>query len=159
VLAAADQRAGAADIDDRDGVALGGLLALRLGLAGLDPDPVVGDQDLVVMPDLGGGLDLDPVDEGAVVRAEVLDLPRLAGLPQPGVLARHAHVRDEDLAIRAAADDILAVRELVAAPSDRSSQEHQRGHPGGLNSTVLRHSPRSTRERTSWPDGWAVVRG
>ena len=78
-----------------------GVLRIDARLAGLDADPVVRDQDLVVVTDPRRAQDLDAVDERAVVRAEVLDLPVLAVLPQSRVLPRHAHVGDEDLAIGA----------------------------------------------------------
>jgi hypothetical protein len=127
LLAAADDRARARRVDDRDRRAALGVALIR-GVARLDPDPVVRDHDLVVVAEHGALLHLHAVDERAVVRAEVLERPAVAFLPQPRVLPRHAHVRDEDLAVGAPANDVLAVGQLVPTPGDRSGQEHQRGH-------------------------------
>ncbi len=97
-------------------------------VARLDADPVVRDHDLVVVAQHRALLHLHAVDERAVVRAQVLERPAVALLPQPRVLAGHAHVRDEDLTVRAAPDDVLAIGQLVPPSGDRSGQEHQRWH-------------------------------
>ncbi|MEJ7601061.1 MAG: hypothetical protein WKG01_24370 [Kofleriaceae bacterium] len=125
---ALDHGAGRADVDDRDRVALGVLLAVAGDVARLDPDPVVRDQDLVVVTQRGRLLQPHAVDERAVVRAEILERPAFAFLPQPRVLTRHAHVGHEDLAVGAPADHVLAVRQLVPPPGDRTGQEHERRH-------------------------------
>jgi hypothetical protein len=108
IVAALDQR-GRADVDDRHRMPLGHLRRVRLALARLDANPVVRDQDLVVVAQRGRGLEAHAVDERAVVRAEILEHPAFAGLPQPRMLARDAHVGHEDLAIRAPADHVFAV--------------------------------------------------
>ena len=118
----------AADVDDRDDVALGILRRVGRRLAGFDADPVVRDRDLVVVLERHRRLQLDAVDVRAVVRAEILERPALAGPPQPRVLTRHAHVGHEDLAVAAAPDDVLAFAELVPPAGDRSRHEDQRGH-------------------------------
>jgi len=99
----------------------------RLRLRQLDPDSVVGDHDLVLIVE-------DPrlhplaVDVGAVVGAEVLDRPLAVLAADAGVLARHPHVRHEDLAVRPATDDVVALPELVPPTSVRPGLEDETGH-------------------------------
>src|SRR5690606_26225065 len=84
VLARLDQRL-PRDIDDRDELALEPALVARVILR-LDPDLVVRDQDLVIVAELGRGLQPQAVDVRAVVTAEILERPTLAIAPQPRVL-------------------------------------------------------------------------
>jgi hypothetical protein len=75
-----------------------------------------------------GADDARAVDPGAVVGPEILDLPAPGGGAEPGVLPRHPHIGDKDLAVGAPTDDVLPLRQCVTAPSVGSGNENQRRH-------------------------------
>jgi hypothetical protein len=126
VLAAAHHRTGG--LDDRQAGVARRVVVLGVVGGALDPDPVRGDRDLVAGAHRLRRGNARAVDPGAVVGAEIFDLPAPGVLAQPRVLARHPHVGDEDLAVRAATDDVLALGQLVAAPGVGAGDEHQGGH-------------------------------
>jgi len=96
------------DVDDGHDMTFGRPRLARMILR-LDADLVVRDHDLVVVTQRLGLLQTNAVDVRAVVRAEILERPAFAVAPQTRVLTRHAHVGDEDLAVRTPANDVFAV--------------------------------------------------
>ena len=127
VLAAADQRARSPT--STIVIALPSRSGAGRELAHVDADPVVRDRDLVVVARRSSAARRrTPLTKVPLFEPRSSSVHPSPSLPQPRMLPRDAHVGDEDLAVRASTDHVLALAELVSPARDRAGEEDQRGH-------------------------------